>query len=249
MITLRSEREIEYIREASRITAQTLTRLAAAAKPGITTLELDEMAEEYIRSCGAVPSCKGYYGFPGSICASVNEVVVHGIPNHRKLKNGDIISIDLVVNKNGYHGDSTITIPIGHVAPKTMHLLKITEECLFKGIEQCQVGNHIGDISHAIQVHAESHGYGVVREFVGHGIGSEMHEEPEVPNFGLPGHGVRLEAGMVLAIEPMINMGTERVRTLEDGWTVITRDKKPAAHFEHTVVITDHGPEITTLRD
>lgn len=248
MITLRSEREIEYIREASRIVADTLKLIQAVAKPGVTTLELDETAENYIRSCDAFPSCKGYYGFPATICASVNEAVVHGIPNRRKLKDGDIVSIDLVANKHGYHGDSTITLPIGHVQATTLQLLTITEECLFKGIEQAQVGNHISDISHAIQLHAESHGYGVVRDYVGHGIGSEMHEEPEIPNYGLPGHGPLLEPGMVLAIEPMINLGTEKVRTLENGWTVITRDKKPSAHFEHTIVITEQGPEILTLR-
>lgn len=247
MIILKSKREIEYIREAGRITANALQLMKKLAQPGITTGELDQRCEEYIRSCGAFPSCKGYYGFPATICASVNEEVVHGIPGHRKLKDGDIISIDLVVNKNGYHGDSTVTIPVGHVRPATLKLLKVTEESLYKGIEQAVAGNHLGDICHAVQSYAESFGYGVVRDYVGHGIGTDMHEDPEVPNYGMAGHGELLEPGMVLAIEPMINMGTEKVRQLKNGWTVVTRDGKPAAHFEHTVAITENGPEILTL--
>ncbi len=248
MIILRSKKEIECLREAGRITADTLSLMEELAKPGITTGELDRRAEEYLRSRGAFPSCKGYYGYPATICASVNEEVVHGIPGSRKLKDGDIISIDLVVNKNGYHGDSTITLPIGHVDEPVLQLLKVTEESLYKGIEQAVAGNHLGDISHAVQQHAESYGYGVVRDYVGHGIGTDMHEEPEVPNYGPAGHGLLLEPGLVLAIEPMINMGTEKVRTLKNGWTVVTRDKKPSAHFEHTVAVTDNGPEILTLR-
>ena len=248
MIILRSSREIEIMREACKIAAETLSILQAVAKPGMSTLDLDKIAEKYIRSCNAIPSCIGYGGFPATICASVNEEVVHGIPNRRRLKDGDIISIDLVVGKNGYHGDTAITLPIGQVKPEVLQLLKVTEECLFKGIEQAVTGNHIGDISHAVQTHAESYGYGVVRDYVGHGIGTEMHAAPEVPNYGMPGHGPLLEPGMILAIEPMINMGTEKVRTLDDNWTVITRDRKPSAHFEHTVAITEHGPEILTLR-
>ena len=248
MIILRSKKEIECLREAGRITADTLSLMEELAKPGITTGELDRRAEEYLRSRGAFPSCKGYYGYPATICASVNEEVVHGIPGSRKLKDGDIISIDLVVNKNGYHGDSTITLPIGHVDEPVLQLLKVTEESLYKGIEQAVAGNHLGDISHAVQQHAESYGYGVGRDYVGHGIGRDMHEEPEVPNYGPAGHGLLLEPGLVLAIEPMINMGTEKVRTLKNGWTVVTRDKKPSAHFEHTVAVTDNGPEILTLR-
>ena len=247
MIILKSKREIEYIRAAGRITAEALLLMKELAKPGVTTGELDRRCEEYIRSRGALPSCKGYYGFPATICASVNEEVVHGIPGHRKLHDGDIISVDLVVNKDGYHGDSTVTIPVGDVAPDTLKLLQVTEECLYKGIEQAVAGKHMGDIGHAVQSYAESFGYGVVRDYVGHGIGADMHEEPEVPNYGRAGHGVVLEEGMVLAIEPMINMGTEKVRQLDNGWTVITQDKKLAAHFEHTVAITDHGPEILTL--
>lgn len=248
MIILKSKREIEYIREAGRIIADALQLMREIAKPGITTGELDQRCEEYIRSRGAFPSCKGYYGFPATICASVNDEVVHGIPGHRKLKDGDIISIDLVVNKDGYHGDSCITIPIGHVNPHTMKLLQVTEESLYKGIEQAVAGNHLGDIGHAVQSYAESFGYGVVRDYVGHGIGSDMHEDPEVPNYGLAGHGEILEPGMVLCIEPMITMGSYKNHRLKNGWTVVSNDHKPAAHFEHTVAITEHGPEILTLR-
>lgn len=248
MIILKTNQELDYIREASKLTADTLEVLIKAAQPGVTTLELDKIAEEYILAHDGKPSCKGYHGFPGSICASVNEEVVHGIPGKRKLKNGDVISIDLVVNKKGYHGDSAVTVPIGHVKPDVMKLLKVTEECLFKGIEQAVVGNRIGDISHAVQVHAEAHGYGVVRDFVGHGLGREMHEDPQIPNFGLAGHGPILKPGMVLCIEPMINLGTARVRVLSDDWTAVTVDKKPSAHFEHTVIVTEDGPEIVTMR-
>ena len=246
MIILKSKREIEYIREAGRITANALQLMKKLAKPGITTGELDQRCEEYIRSCGAFPSCKGYYGFPATICASVNEEVVHGIPGHRKLKDGDIISIDLVVNKNGYHGDSTVTIPVGHVHPATLKLLKVTEESLYKGIEQAVPGNKIGDIGHAVQTYCEERGYGVVRDFVGHGVGTKLHEDPSVPNFGHEGRGIRLLPGMTLAIEPMINQGTYKVKQLEDGWTVVTADGKLAAHFEHTIAITNNGPVIMT---
>ncbi len=248
MIIFKSEREIAYIREASKLAADTLTLLIEAAKPGITTLELDRIAEEYILSQGGIPSCKGYHGYPATICASVNEQVVHGIPGNRKLRSGDVISIDLVASKHGYHGDSAVTVPIGNIKPDVKKLLQVTEECLFKGIEQAVVGNRIGDISHAVQVHAESHGYGVVRDYIGHGIGRDMHEDPQVPNFGLAGQGPLLKPGMVICIEPMINLGTARVRTLADQWTVETVDKKPSAHFEHTVVITESGPDILTMR-
>lgn len=249
MIILKSPHEIEYIRQACQLTADTLTELIALAKPGVTTLELDQFAEEYIRSHGGIPSCKGYYGYPATICASVNEEVVHGIPSaKRKLKNGDVLSIDLVSSVNGYHGDSAVTVPIGRVKPAVHKLLQVTEECLFKGIEQAVVGNRIGDISHAVQTHAESHGYGVVRDFVGHGLGREMHEDPQIPNYGKPGQGPLLKPGMVLCIEPMITMGTYNVRVLSDDWTAVTIDGKPSAHFEHTVVITEQGPEILTMR-
>lgn len=250
MIILKSQHEIEYIRQACKLTADTLAELIALAKPGVTTLELDQFAEEYIRSHGGEPSCKGYYGYPATICASINDEVVHGIPNaHRKLKNGDVISIDLVSSVNGYHGDSCVTIPIGKVKPQVMKLLKVTEESLFKGIEQAVVGNRVGDISHAVQTYCEKFGFGVVRDFVGHGLGREMHEDPQIPNYGPAGHGPLLKPGMVLCIEPMITMGTYEVHVLDDDWTAVTRDGKPAAHFEHTVVVTENGPEILTMRD
>ena len=191
-----------------------------------------------------------YYGFPATICASINEEVVHGIPSaKRKLKNGDVLSIDLVASIDGYHGDSAVTIPIGHVKPDVMKLLKVTEESLFKGIEQVKVGNHIGAIGHAVQTYCEKHGYGVVRDFVGHGLGREMHEDPQIPNYGNPDHGPVMKPGMVLCIEPMITLGSYKVRVLGDDWTAVTIDGKPAAHFEHTVVVTENGPEILTMRD
>lgn len=250
MIILKSSHEIEYIRQASQLTAQTLTELIKVVKPGVTTLELDQFAEEYIRSHGGIPSCKGYYGYPATICASINDEVVHGIPSaKRKLKHGDVISIDLVSSVNGYHGDSAITVPVGKVKPAVHKLLKVTEECLFKGIEQAVVGNRIGDISHAVQEYAEKHGYGVVRDFVGHGLGRDMHEDPQVPNYGQPGQGPLLKPGMVICIEPMITMGTYNVRVLGDDWTTVTTDGMPAAHFEHTVVITEDGPDILTMRE
>lgn len=248
MIIYKSEHEIEYIRQACKLTADTLTVLIEAVKPGISTKELDTIAEDYIRSHGGIPSCKGYYGYPATICASINDQVVHGIPSERKLKNGDIISIDLVSSINGYHGDSAVTVPVGNVNPKTMKLLKITEESLFKGIEQAVVGNRIGDISYAVQKYTEAAGYGVVRDFVGHGLGREMHEDPQIPNFGEPHKGPLLKPGMVLCIEPMINMGTHKVRILDDDWTAVTQDGKMSAHFEHTIVITENGPEILTMR-
>lgn len=249
MIILKTPEEIEYIKQACRLTADTLEMLTKAIKPGVSTLELDRLAEEYIRSHGGVPSCKGYCGFPATICASVNDVVVHGIPNAKtKLRNGDVISIDLVAAVNGYQGDSAITVPVGHVKPAVTKLLKVTEESLFKGIEQAVPGNHIGDISHAVQMYCEGFGYGVVRDFVGHGLGRDMHEDPQIPNYGSAGHGPKIKPGMVLCIEPMITMGTYEVEVLRDDWTTVTLDGKPAAHFEHTIVITENGPEILTMR-
>jgi methionyl aminopeptidase len=246
MIIIKSEREIEYLRVAGRIVAETLAKVRAAAVVGITTLELDRIAEEYIRSCGAVPSFKGYNGFPGSICTSVNEEVVHGIPGLRKLKNGDNVSIDCGAVINGYNGDAAITLAIGEISADVQKLLDVTEESLYKGIAQALVGNRLSDISHAVQTHAESHGYGVVRDLVGHGIGRKMHEDPQIPNYGNPGRGPRLKSGMALAIEPMINLGTYEVETLDDGWTVVTCDAKRSAHFEHSIIITEQGPQILT---
>ena len=230
MIIFKSPEEIEHIRKASQLTAATLTELAKLVKPGVSTLELDQFAEEYIRSHGGIPSCIGYYGYPATICASINHEVVHGIPSaSRILKDGDVISIDLVSSINGYHGDSAITVPVGEVSPKVYALLKV--------------------ISHAVQSHAERHRYGVVRDFVGHGLGKSMHEDPQVPNYGTKGKGPELRPGMVICIEPMITMGTHKVRVLEDNWTAVTMDRKPAAHFEHTIAITENGTEILTMRD
>ena len=246
MIVLKSQQEIAYMREAGRIVAETLELIRQAVKPDVTTQELDRIADEYIRERGAIPAFKGYNGFPGSICASVNEEVVHGIPGPRKLKNGDIISVDIGTLINGFYGDAAMTFPVGEVAPEVAQLLKVTEESLYKGIAQAVADQRLYDISHAVQIHAEEFGYGVVRDYVGHGIGRKMHEDPQIPNYGAPGRGPRLKPGMTLAIEPMINMGTYEVKTLRDNWTVITRDKKWLAHFEHTIAVTDGEPEILT---
>ncbi|SHJ83831.1 type I methionyl aminopeptidase [Propionispora hippei] len=246
MIILKSDREIGYLRDAGQIVAETFVEIKKAVKPGVTTLELDQIAEKYIKSRGAIPAFKGYHGFPGNICASVNEEVVHGIPGLRKLKSGDNVSIDIGAVINGYNGDAAITVPVGEVDAEMEQLLKVTEESLHKGIEQAITGNRLSDISHAVQSHAEKYGYGVVRDYVGHGIGRNMHEDPQIPNYGSPGHGPRLKSGMTLAIEPMINMGTYEVKALDDGWTVVTLDKKPSAHFEHSIAVTDNGPEILT---
>lgn len=249
MITIRTPEEIEKIALASKLTADTLSLLEKTVRPGISTLELDRIAEEYIRSNGGIPSCKGYEGYPASLCTSVNDMVVHGIPSAKKiLRKGDIISIDLVVELNGYMGDSCITIPVGHTNKKNLQLIELTEQALFAGIKQAVPGNHVGDIGYAVEKTVKPYGYGVLREYVGHGIGTDMHEDPEVPNYGTPGHGPRLEEGMVICIEPMITMGSPDILTLRDGWGVVTADGKPAAHIEHTVAITKDGPKILTLR-
>lgn len=246
MIILKSQRELNYLRDAGRIVAETLEEIKKAVKPDVTTLELDRVAEEYIIKKGAKPAFKGYHGFPGSICASVNEEVVHGIPGLKRLKNGDNVSIDIGAIISGFCGDLAITVPVGEVDAEVEKLIEVTEQSLYKGIEQAMAGNRLSDISHSIQTYAERHGYGVVRDFVGHGIGRNMHEDPQVPNYGLPGRGPRLKAGMTLAIEPMINAGTHEVKTLGDNWTVVTADGKRSAHFEHTIAITADGPEILT---
>lgn len=248
MIILKSDREIDYMRDAGKIVAQTLVEIQNAVKPGVSTLELDKIAEKYIISCGAIPAFKGYGGFPATICSSINEEVVHGIPGLKKLKNGDNVSIDVGAVINGYNGDSAVTFPVGEVTEEMQELLNVTEQSLYKGIEQAIAGNRLGDISNAVQTCAEKHSYGIVRDYVGHGIGRKMHEDPQIPNFGAAGRGPRLKAGMALAIEPMINLGTHEVKTLHDGWTVVTKDKKPSAHFEHTIVVTDGKPEILTKR-
>ncbi|MDI6709838.1 MAG: type I methionyl aminopeptidase [Bacillota bacterium] len=246
MITRKSTRELDYMREAGRIVAGTLRELEKAVRPGITTRELDVIAEDFIRKQGAKPAFKGLYGFPASICASVNEEVVHGIPGLRELQNGDIISIDIGAEINGYFGDGAATFPVGTVNGEVLELLRVTREALHAGIEKARPGNRLTDISHAVQSVAEAYRFGVVRDYVGHGIGRKMHEEPQVPNYGPPGRGPRLEPGMTLAIEPMINLGTHEVETLSDRWTVVTRDRKPSAHFEHTIAITDGPAEILT---
>lgn len=247
MIYLKSQKEIEKIRKSCQLVAQTLEALKELIKPGVTTEELDRFAEEFIRKRGGIPAFKGYRGYPKTLCVSVNEEVVHGIPDKRRLKEGDIVSLDLGVVMDGYYGDAAITVAVGKVSELAKRLIRVTEEALYKGIEQARPGNRLTDISHAIQSHVEAAGFSVVREFVGHGIGRQLHEDPQVPNFGLPNRGPRLEAGMVLAIEPMVNAGTWQVRVTENGWTVVTADGGLSAHFEHTVAITSSGPEILTL--
>ena len=248
MIILKSDREIEYMRDAGKIVAETLVEIQNAVKPGVSTLELDKIAEKYISSCGAIPAFTGYGGFPATICSSINEEVVHGIPSLKKLNNGDNVSIDVGAEIHGYNGDSAVTFPVGEVTAEMQDLLDVTQQSLYKGIEQAIAGNRLGDISNAVQTCTEKHSYGIVRDYVGHGIGRKMHEDPQIPNFGAAGRGPRLKAGMALAIEPMINLGTHEVKTLHDGWTVVTKDRKPSAHFEHTIVITDGKPEILTKR-
>ena len=246
MIELKTNGQLDKMRKAGRIVAETLSLMKKSVRPGVTTLDLDRLAEDYIRKCGARPAYKGYNGFPATLCTSVNEQVVHGIPSLRKLQSGDIISIDCGAVIDGYFGDAALTLPVGDVDPTLLQLLKVTEESLKLGLDQAKLGCRLQDISHAVQTHVEGSGFSVVREYVGHGIGKAMHEEPQIPNFGRPGRGPRLEVGMVLAIEPMVNLGTFEVQTLEDHWTVVTRDRKASAHFEHTVAITENGPEILT---
>jgi methionyl aminopeptidase len=246
MITLKSNREIELMRRASRIVAEVLIALREACAPGIKTADLDRIAEEETRKRGGKPAFKGYRGFPGSLCASVNHEVVHGIPGDRVLWEGDIVGIDFGAIYEGFHGDSAITVPVGRIDPEVDKLLQVTQESLYLGIEQMVSGNHLSDISRAIQIHAEKNGFSIVKELGGHGIGKKLHEDPMVLNYVTPGRGLKLRPGLVLAIEPMVNMGKEQIRVLSDGWTVVTADGKPSAHFEHTIVVTDDGPEILT---
>ncbi|HHU69979.1 MAG TPA: type I methionyl aminopeptidase [Thermoanaerobacterales bacterium] len=246
MIILKSQREIECMRESGRIVAKTIETLKKVIEPGITTKELDVIAERYIRSFDAIPAFKGYRGFPGSICTSINEEVVHGIPGSRVLKDGDIISIDVGVVYNGYVGDAAVTIPVGNVSEEALRLIQVTEQSFFKGLEFARAGYRLSDISHAIQIYIESNGFSVVRDYAGHGIGQNMHEDPQIPNFGPPNRGPKLRPGMTLAIEPMVNAGKYHVVTLEDNWTVVTRDKNLSAHYENTIAITDSDPEILT---
>ncbi|MDY7220656.1 type I methionyl aminopeptidase [Halalkalibacterium halodurans] len=246
MIICKTERELEIMREAGRIVALTHQEIKPHIQPGITTKKLDEIAETFIRSHGATPSFKGYNGFTGSICASVNEELVHGIPGNRVLKEGDIISVDIGAKYNGYHGDSAWTYAVGNISDEDQDLLDVTETSLYKGLEQAKAGARLSDISHAIQSYAEPRGYAIVREYVGHGVGQNLHEDPQIPHYGPPGKGPRLKPGMVLAIEPMVNAGSRYVRTLSDNWTVVTIDGKKCAHFEHTIAITETGYEILT---
>ena len=247
MIIIKSSREIEQLRRPNAIVAEVLQRLRKAVVAGVTTRELDQISEEVILSMGAVPAFKGYRGYPASLCASINEQVVHGIPNQRRLKEGDIVSLDVGASLNGYFGDAAITLPVGSVDPEAQRLLNVTERALTLGIEKARKGNRLFDISHAIQGWVESQGFSVVRDFVGHGIGKSLHEEPQIPNFGSPHQGPRLEEGMVFALEPMVNEGTYEVKILSDAWTVITADGKRSAHFEHTIAVTDGDPEILTI--
>jgi methionyl aminopeptidase len=246
MIIIKSAQEISYMREAGRLVALTLQELGKRVQPGVTTDELDRFAEDFIRRAGATPAFLGYQGYPGTICASINDVVVHGIPGLRKLENGDIISIDVGTIYHGYNGDGAATFPVGKISGEATHLLEVTQQALMAGIAQAVVGNRIGDIGSAVQKVVEARGLHVVRDFVGHGIGRKMHEEPQVPNFGRPGLGPRLQAGMTIAIEPMVNIGTDEVATLPDRWGVVTRDGSLSAHFENTVVVLDGQAEILT---
>lgn len=249
MVYLRDRNEIEAIRESAMLVAKTLEMLGGHVRPGVSTAELDRLAEDFIRSQGARPAFKGYRGFPATICPSINDEVVHAIPGERRLKEGDVISIDVGVEKNGYFGDAARTFTVGEPTPEIRRLLDVTREALEKGIEQARAGKRVGDISHAIQSHVEKNGFSVVRELVGHGIGRAMHEEPNVPNYGPPDRGPRLMAGQVIAIEPMVNIGGPEVVTQPDGWTVVTKDGSLSAHFEHTVVVGEQGPEILSRAD
>ena len=246
LIKIKSDREIELLRKAGHIVYLTHQYLKPYIKEGITTKELDTLAEEFIRSHGATPSFKGYNGFPGSICTSINNQVVHGIPGKTKLKKGDIISIDIGACYKGYHGDSAWSYPVGEISDKKKYLLEHTKESLYEGLQQVKPGNRIGDISHAIEEYANKYNLGVVKELVGHGVGSKLHEEPDVPNYGKAGTGPLLKEGMVIAIEPMLNLGSPDIYMLEDGWTIETDDYSPSAHFEHTVVVTKDGYKILT---
>lgn len=246
MIARKTPQELERMHAANGLVAAVLAELCKLVAPGISTKTLDAVAERQIIESGAVPAFKGYQGYPAALCASVNEAVVHGIPSMTPLVDGDIVSLDMGVVLNGFYGDSAITVPVGQISERTAELLRVTRESLDLGIEQVRVGGHVSDIGHAVQRHVEAHGFAVVREFVGHGIGTTLHEEPQIPNHGEPGHGPMLDVGMVLAIEPMVTMGRSAVRVLNDRWTAVTRDGSLAAHFEHTVAVTEAGPEVLT---
>ena len=248
MIVCKSPAEIEKMRAANQLVAKVLEDLAALVAPGVSTADLDAAAEAKVRAAGAEPAFKGYRGYPATLCASVNEQVVHGIPSRRLLASGDIVSLDMGVRLNGFYGDSAVTVPVGTVSDEVKRLLQATQDALQAGIAQVKIGGRISDIGHAIQAFVEAQGFSVVREFVGHGIGAALHEEPQIANYGEPGRGPRLAEGMTLAIEPMVNMGKPAVRLLGDGWTAVTKDGSLSAHFEHTVAVTKNGPDVLTLR-
>lgn len=248
MIVLKSKAEVEKMRLANQVVVEVMKTLGTLIQSGVTTQDLDRVAEELIRKRGGAPAFKGYRGFPATLCTSINDEVVHGIPSGKRILNeGDVVSVDCGVVLDGFYGDHAITFAVGNIAPRTQRLLEITQEALMKGIEKMVVGNRLGDVGAAVQAHVEAEGFGVVRDYVGHGIGRNLHEEPQVPNYGEAGSGLRLKAGMVLAIEPMINEGTGAVKLLSDDWTVVTADGKASAHFEHSVAITENGPDILSL--
>ena len=246
MIYLKNKREIGSIERSCRVVAEVLRRLKLQIRPDVSTRELDALAEQWIREMKAEPAFKHYRGYPATLCISINEEIVHGIPSHRKFKEGDIVSIDVGARRDGYYGDAAATFPVGEVAPDALQLINVTRDSLYRGIEQARPGNYLSDISQAVQGWVEQFGFSVVRDFVGHGIGKELHEPPQIPNYATPGKGVRLEPGMVFALEPMINAGTHRIKILDDGWTAVTEDHSLSAHFEHTVAITENGPHILT---
>lgn len=248
MIVCRSAEEIEKLARVNALVAQVLAELMRVVEPGVSTLDLDQLAERRLREAGALPAFKGYHGYPATICASVNEQVVHGIPNTRPLKSGDIVSVDMGAKLEGYFGDSAVTVPVGTVSAEAQRLLQVTNASLDQALAAVKPGNRVQDIGAAVQQHVEAHGFSVVREFVGHGIGTALHEEPQIPNYGTPGRGARLAEGMTLAIEPMVNAGKPAVKVLSDGWTAVTKDGSLSAHFEHTVVVTAEGCRILTLR-
>lgn len=248
MITIKSKGEIELMRKAGYLVSLTHQYLKPFIKAGITTKELDTLAERFIKEHDGIPTCKGYEGYPATLCVSVNDEVVHGIPGKRKLKNGDIVSIDMVIGYHGYQGDAAWTYAVGDISEEKKYLMEHTEKALYEGIKQVKPGNHIGDISHAVETYATKYNLGVVKELVGHGIGTEMHEDPDVPNYGKAGTGPKLKSGMVICIEPMLNLGSAAVGILDDDWTIVTEDGNPAAHYEHTILVTEDGYEILTPR-
>lgn len=249
MIITKTSEELELMRESAKIVSRTLGVIAKEIKPGVTTLQLDKIAEDYIRSQDAIPGFLGMYDFPNTLCMSPNAQVVHGIPNDKPLEDGDIISVDCGAVKNGFYGDHAYTFEVGEVSPEIKQLLKVTKESLYLGIKEFKLGNRVGDVGYAIQKHAEDHGYGVVRELVGHGLGTKMHEDPEMPNYGKRGRGKKFVEGMAVAIEPMINLGTKRIKQLRDGWTILTADGKVSAHFEHDVALVDGNPQLLSTFD